>query len=103
MVILIGFYSDSSIHGVYLLESQEKGNFIINHTFFDEPTVWILNAYRETAELFAMVMNSLKTAGKQVFINNIWIALHALETGSVVIIYDKHFSIIPGLRLWCDL
>jgi len=50
-----------------------------------------------------MVMNSLKTAGKQVFINNIWIALHALEIGSVVIIYDKHFSIIPGLRLWCDL
>jgi predicted nucleic acid-binding protein len=48
-------------------------------------------------------MNSLKKAGVSVPNNEVWIALHALKTGPVFITYAKYFSIIPDLRLWCNL
>ncbi len=42
----------------------------------------------------------IKKSGTSLPINDIWIAAHALETGSVVVTYDIHFKSIPGLRLW---
>ena len=39
-------------------------------------------------------------AGTPIPINDVWIASHAMETGSVVITYDKHFNLVPGLRVW---
>jgi len=33
-------------------------------------------------------------------INDVLIAAHALETGSVVVTYDTQFESMPGLRLW---
>ncbi|HLC83303.1 MAG TPA: PIN domain-containing protein [Bacteroidia bacterium] len=32
--------------------------------------------------------------------NDLWIASQAIETGSMLITFDKHFLHIPGLRLW---
>ena len=80
--MLTGARSNSSIHGVYLLESQEKENITMHRIFLDEPTGSILKASQETVELFAMVMNSMKTAGVPGSIHGVWLALLALETGS---------------------
>jgi tRNA(fMet)-specific endonuclease VapC len=41
-----------------------------------------------------------KMAVNPLLINDMWIAAHALESGSVVITYDAHFKTVPGLRLW---
>ena len=49
---------------------------------------------------YAEIFTSLKAAGTPLPINDVWIAAHALETGSVVVTYDTHFKSIPGLRLW---
>jgi len=54
----------------------------------------------ETAEIFASIKKDLRTTGKPVPINDVWIAAHALETGSVRVTFDRHFSSAPGLRLW---
>jgi tRNA(fMet)-specific endonuclease VapC len=59
-----------------------------------------LNATAETAEVFGQVKSSLRKSGTPLPINDVWIAAHALETGSVVVTYDVHFKSIPGLRLW---
>lgn len=32
--------------------------------------------------------------------NDIWIAAQAIETGSILVSFDRHFSNIVGLRLW---
>ena len=50
-----------------------------------------------------MVKTSLKQAGTPIPINDVWIASHALEIGAVVVTYDKHFAMVPGLRLWCNI
>jgi len=44
--------------------------------------------------------DNLRKLGTPIPINDVWIAAHALETGSVLVTYDDHFSRIPGLRLW---
>ena len=44
----------------------------------------------ETSEVFGLVKSNLMKAGAPIPINDVWIASHGLETGSVVITYDKH-------------
>ena len=45
----------------------------------------------------------LRKAGTPLPINDLWIAAHALETGSTLITYDSHFKKIAGLRRWDEL
>jgi len=68
--------------------------------FLEKPSVAVLEATRETAEIFGIVKNSLRKAGKPIPVNDVWIAAHALETGSVLVTYDAHFRAVPGLRVW---
>ena len=83
--------------------NREKENIRILRTFLKKPTVTLLNASNETAEVFGMVETSLRQAGTPIPINDVWIASHALEIGAVVVTYDKHFAMVPGLRLWCNI
>lgn len=70
------------------------------YSFLAKPTVKILNATSETAEIFGLVKSSLSKAGTPIPINDVWIAAHAIETGSSVITFDIHFKKVAGLRLW---
>jgi len=80
--------------------TREKENRNILRVFLKKPSVITLNASIETAELFGMVKNTLKQAGRPIPINDVWIAAHALEYGAMLVTRDKHFLNIPGLRLW---
>jgi tRNA(fMet)-specific endonuclease VapC len=83
--------------------TREKENNTILGTFLKKPSVITLNASVETAELFGMVKNTLKLAGRPIPINDVWIAAHALEYGAVLVTRDQHFLNIPGLRLWDNI
>jgi len=80
--------------------TREKENRKILRTFLKKSSVITLNASIETAELFGVVKDALKQAGRSIPINDVWIAAHALEYGAVLVTRDKHFLNIPGLRLW---
>ena len=69
-------------------------------TFLSRPTVRILPATMETAEIFVFVRNNLKISGYPIPIHDVWIAAHTLETGSVLVTFDTHFASVPGLRIW---
>lgn len=68
-------------------------------TFLSRSTVKILHATRDTAELFGAVKDTLKRAGKPIPTNDVWIAAHALESGSRLLSFDAHFRQVPGLYL----
>jgi len=68
--------------------------------FLDKPSVRILDGTSETSEIFGQVKNMLKIAGTPIPINDVWIASHGIETGSVILTYDTHFKNIFGIRLW---
>jgi tRNA(fMet)-specific endonuclease VapC len=70
------------------------------HQFLNKSTVEFLSATDTTADIFGQIKAQKKKTGIPLPINDIWIAAHAVETGSVLITYDRHFVHIPGLRLW---
>ena len=80
--------------------TKERGNRDTLNRFLLKPSVKILNATSETAEVFGMVKQDLKRAGTPLPINDVWIAAHALETGSTLVTYDDHFKKIAGIRRW---
>lgn len=82
---------------------KEKENKRILENFLLKSTVSVLDASRETAEIFGLVKNSLKKIGKPIPVNDVWIGAHVLETGSILLTYDRHFVSIPGLRIWDEL
>ncbi len=82
---------------------KERENKNLLERFLQKPTIKMLNTTTETAKIFGMIKNNLKKAGTPLPINDIWIASHALETGSVLVTYDAHFRKITGLRLWSHI
>lgn len=82
---------------------QEKKNKQILDRFLIKSTVFLLHASKETAEIFGLIKDSLRRSGHPIPLNDIWIGAHALETGSVLLTYDRQFTVVPGLRLWDEL
>jgi tRNA(fMet)-specific endonuclease VapC len=80
--------------------TREKENRSLLRKFLNKPSVIVVNASIETADLFGMVKDMLKQIGRPIPINDVWIAAHALECGAALVTRDRHFLNIPGLRLW---
>jgi tRNA(fMet)-specific endonuclease VapC len=91
------------LYAGFLGGTMQKQNKGLLEEFLKKPTVSPLNATRETSEIFGHIKQSLKTAGTPLPINDVWIASHVFETGSVLISYDAHFLKVPGLRTWDEL
>lgn len=81
--------------------SRARQNRDTLDTFIDRPAVRLLEATRETAEVFGTLQDSMRKAGTPLPTNDLWIAAHAFETGSVLVTFDDHFTRIPNLRLLC--
>ena len=80
--------------------SREKINLKKLELFLDESNVELLNITKNTAQVYADVMQTLIKKGKPIPINDVWIAAQAMESGAVLVTYDKHFAEVPGLRIW---
>ena len=80
--------------------SKEAANKDLLERFLGRPTVRLLPATRETAEVFAEIKYALRQAGTPLPLNDVWIAAQAIETGSLLATFDAHFQKIAGLRLW---
>jgi tRNA(fMet)-specific endonuclease VapC len=79
---------------------KERENKDVLRRFLLRPTVKVLNATSETAEIFGFVKSSMGKAGTPLPVNDLWIAAHAFEAGSRLVTYDEHFKKVAGLRLW---
>ena len=71
--------------------------------FLTKDGVEILDVTIETSEIFGEIKAELSKKGKMIPLNDIWIAAHAIETGSKLVTYDAHFKTINGLRIWEEL
>jgi len=81
----------------YIANCAELKNFL------SKDGIKIINVTIETSEIFGEIKSELKKRGKMIPLNDIWIAAHAIETGSKLITKDMHFQNIPGLRLWDEI
>jgi tRNA(fMet)-specific endonuclease VapC len=71
--------------------------------FLSKDSITIITVTVETSEIFGEIKAGLSKKGKMIPLNDIWIAAHAIETGSKLISYDTHFKNIDGLRMWEQL
>lgn len=67
--------------------------------FLARPGVRVLEATRETAEVYSGLHAAMKRAGTPIPLDDLWIAAHAFETGSVLVTFDGHFDLISNLRV----
>lgn len=91
------------LYAGFKAREQEKENKQILERFLIKSTVTVLEPSKETAEIFGLIKDSLKRSGHSIPLNDVWIGAHTLETGSVLLTYDRHFTVVPGLRLWDEL
>ena len=68
--------------------------------FLAKPAVAVLPVTRDTSDCFGLIKDSLRRKGIPLPINDLWIAAQSLETGSVLVTYDRHFLAVDGLRIW---
>lgn len=66
-------------------------------SFLNVPGVEELPVTASIAERYGILVAALRKGGNPIPTNDIWIAAAALETGSRLLSYDKHFTAIPGL------
>ncbi len=78
--------------GRYEAENREELNI-----FMDSPRVFVHSIDEGTADFYASILDSLKTAGTPIPTNDIWIAAVAFQHGYKVFSKDKHFMLVPGL------
>ena len=67
--------------------------------FLASPRVGLLDITEETAERYAVILNSLWRAGTPIPTNDIWIAATAMEYGLRVLTTDSHYQKIPQIMV----
>ncbi|HBC89363.1 MAG TPA: VapC toxin family PIN domain ribonuclease [Lentisphaeria bacterium] len=83
----------------FKMGSREKANRAELESFLDTPRVDVLHHNMETTDYYALIVKCLKTKGRPIPVNDIWIASNAMRDGLALYSFDKHFSEIEGLKI----
>ena len=67
------------------------------YAFLDHPSVTFAQSSLATADHYARIAIPLRTKGRPIPSNDIWVAAHAMETGADLVSYDRHFDEVDGL------
>ncbi len=70
---------------------RELDDFLVN------PHVTLVTVSRTTADRYSRIATALRAKGRPIPTNDIWIAAHAMETGTELISSDGHFKDVDGL------
>jgi tRNA(fMet)-specific endonuclease VapC len=99
-IVFMSIFVLGELHAGFAGGTKNRENREILKKFLSKPSVKVLDATSETAEIFGSLKNSLKSAGTPLPINDVWIAAHCKETNSLIVTYDRHFRQVAGIRLW---
>jgi predicted nucleic acid-binding protein len=84
----------------FALGNREAKNRRELEAFLNAPRVEVLTHDLETAEFYSLIVKKLKTKGKPIPSNDIWIAANTLKHGMGLFSFDRHFEEIDGLLLF---
>ena len=66
-------------------------------TFLADRRVTFVAIGPATCDHYGIIMASLKSKGRPIPTNDVWIAAHVLETGSELVSGDRHYEAIDGI------
>ena len=81
----------------YRYGSRTARNIRELDAFLANPYVTLVPVSRITADRYARIAAVLRAKGRPIPTNDIWIAAHAMETGTDLVSSDGHFEYIDGL------
>ena len=87
----------------FSLGEKERKNRQELEAFLNAPRVEVLPNDLETADYYALIVKRLKTKGRPIPTNDIWIAANAMKHGLALYSFDSHFKEIEGLLLLPEL
>jgi tRNA(fMet)-specific endonuclease VapC len=67
--------------------------------FLASARVFVIGIDEETAERYAIIVDSLRSAGTPIPTNDIWIAASAMQHGLGVLTTDDHFARVPQVAV----
>jgi predicted nucleic acid-binding protein len=67
------------------------------HAFLESDRVQVHPITSETAERYAVIYAYLRSVGRPIPTNDIWIAASAMEHSAMVLTTDKHYIFIPHI------
>jgi len=80
------------LHAGFMRSAYRKKNEQELRAFLASPRVQILGLNEDTAERYAVILNSLLEAGTPIPTNDIWIAASAMQYGTHILTTDAHFQ-----------
>lgn len=81
----------------FAVGTREARNRADLQQFLASQRVDILTVDAATAALYATVYRTLRSKGRPIPTNDMWIAASALQHGYALFSYDRHFQAIDGL------
>ena len=78
--------------------SKTEANQVALTEFLDHPKVRVVPVSFQTAEHYGEIAASLRSLGRPIPANDMWIAAQAIETDSELVTADSDFEFINGLR-----
>jgi len=79
---------------------QFKRNLAELKDFFETPGVEVISPTISICDRYGLIVAHLRRKGNPIPTNDIWIAATAIEVGSRLISYDKHFDAVQGLVVY---
>ena len=77
--------------------SRREDNVRELRAFLDNMRVSVPGMTLTTADRYARIASTLRSTGRPIPTNDIWIAAHAMETGADLVSLDQHFGAVGGL------
>ena len=71
-------------------------------SFLDNPYVTVVLVGPVTADRYSRIAAALRSKGRPIPTNDVWIAAHAMETGADLVSADRHFGAVDGIA-WVRL
>ena len=66
-------------------------------SFLSSPYVSFVTVGQVTADRYSRIAASLRTKGRPIPTNDVWVAAHAMETGADLVSADGHFEYVDGI------
>jgi len=85
--LLFGFYNGT----------RYQKNLDLLQSFLAEPDVVAVAVSLSTSERYGFIASSLRSKGRAIPTNDIWIAAHAIETHASLVSFDVHFRHVDGI------
>lgn len=83
----------------FVMGSAERRNRDILEQFLSSPRVRVVDIDEGTSDRYAAIVKTLRSAGRPVPTNDIWIAASAMQHGLTLLATDRHYLDVPQVLL----